>query len=107
MNLEDKLSAGKGDALYSEVLIKGKNVSVREILRLLAHGGGGSEKEILQKFPELTKGDILTSYEYAFELIGAIEFKKAMSLIEKVVIKRNAMVEKIRLLKGTNLFGKY
>lgn len=105
MDLEERLSGGKGDALYFEVLIKGKNISVREILRLLAHGS--SEAEILQKFPELTREDILTSYEYACELIGAIEFKKAMSLIDKVVVKRKAIVDKLSSLKGNNLLGKY
>lgn len=105
MNLEDKLIEGKGDVLYSQVLIKGKNVCVREILRLLAHGS--SEEEILIKFPELTKEDILTSYTYAYELIGAIEFKKAMSLINKVILKRNAVLEKLDSFKSNIFQGKY
>ncbi|WP_420287273.1 DUF433 domain-containing protein [Flavobacterium psychrophilum] len=105
MNLEDKLTAGKGDILYSQVLIKGKNVCVREVFRMLAHGS--SEEEILIEFPELTKEDILTSYTYALELIGAIEFKQAMSIINKVVVKRNAILEKLDSLKSTNFLGKY
>ncbi len=105
MKLAERLLAGKGDALYTEVLIRGKNISVREIIRLLANGS--TETEILEKFPNLTKEDILLCYEYAFELIGAIEYKNAISLIEKVVIKRNAMVARLRSLKGSDLFNKY
>ncbi|WP_396192433.1 DUF433 domain-containing protein [Flavobacterium sp.] len=97
MSLEKKLEAGKGDLLYSEILIKGKNISVREILRQLAQGN--SVQEIFEKNPELTQEDLITCYEYAYELIGAIEFKKGMSLINIVIKKREAFVAKLRGMK--------
>ena len=100
MSLEKKLEAGNGDFLYSEVLIKGKNISVREIIRQLAKGS--SKQELFDNNPELTQDDLITCYEYAYELIGAIEFKKGITLINTVVQKREDFAEKLRSMK-TNL----
>ena len=98
MKLEEKLESGKGDVLYSEILIMGKNISVREIFRELYQGK--SIQDILSSNPKLTHEDINTCYEYAFELIGSIEFKQALSLINPVIKKREALASKIRAMKG-------
>jgi len=93
MNLEQKLIAGKGDALYSEVLLNGLNISVREVLRKLSQGK--TIEEVLKENPGMTAYDMQTCFEYSFRLIGAIDFKKAMSAINKVNKKGDAFINKI------------
>ena len=93
MSLEQKLIAGKGDFLYSQVLLKGTNISVREVLRDFSLGK--TFDDILNSNPGMTTSDIQTCFEYAYELVGALELKKAMNEINRVVVKREAFISRL------------
>ncbi len=97
MDIEKKLEEGKGDHVYSEILLKGTNISIREVLRELAHGK--SVDEILKENPEITMANIQTCFEYAFELVGAINFRNATDAINVVVKKRQTIIDKLESLK--------
>jgi uncharacterized protein (DUF433 family) len=106
MNLKEKLEAGKKDYLYYDVLIKGTNISVREVLRELAYGR--TVDEVLEANPGMTNSDIQTCLHYALELVGAIDFNKAMLSINIVVKKRESFLANIRKMRSEpNLFQKY
>lgn len=92
-NIGSKLGAGKGDIIYSEILIKGTNISIREVLRQLSLGK--SFEEVLNAFPEMTIDDLHTCFEYAFELVAAFDLKKSMTAINRVIEKRNAVVKNL------------
>lgn len=93
IDIKSNFIAGKGDALYSEVLIKGTNISVREILRQLSTGK--TYEEVLAANPDMTIADIHTCFEYAFQLVGAMDFKKALAAINVVDKKREKVLNKL------------
>lgn len=106
INLEEKFEAGKKDVLYFEVLLKGTNISVRETLRQLSMGT--STDEILKSNPNMTISDIYTCLRYAWELVGAIDFKKAVSAVNIVNKKRQIVLEKLdSMIANPNQFLKY
>lgn len=98
INLEEHFEAGKKDVLYFDVLLKGTNISVREVLRLLSQGK--SINELLESNPGMTLSDIHTCLRYGWELVGAIDFKKAVSAVNNVNKKRQIVVDKIRSMKA-------
>lgn len=89
-NIKNNFIEGKGDSLYHSVLIKGKNISVRDVVRELSQGK--SYADLMSANPELQIEDIHLCLEYAFRLIGAISFKKAVSAISAVDTKIDAAV---------------
>ena len=100
MKLREKLSAGKGDELYFEVLLKGTTISVREVMRNLAQGK--TVDEVLKANPGMTASDIETCYEYAIELVGAVEFEKSMAAIDIVIAKRKMIIFRLESMKYSN-----
>ena len=94
INFEEKFEAGKKDVLYFQVLLKGTNISVREILRQLSLGK--STDEVLESNPGMTISDIHDCLRYAWELVGVIDFKKAMTAINNSITKRHDLANRIR-----------
>jgi uncharacterized protein (DUF433 family) len=76
--------------------LKGTKISVREILRELSTGK--SAEELLESNPGMTMSDIHTCLRYAWELVGVIDFKKAMTAINNSIKKRHDLANKIRAL---------
>ena len=106
INLEDKFEVGKKDVLYFEVLLKGTNISVREILRQLSLGT--TTEELLESNPGMTISDIYTCLRYGWELVGAIDFKKAVSAVNIVNKKRQIVLDKLdSMIANPNQFLKY
>ncbi len=96
-NFEDNFEKGKGDMLYVEVLLKDTTISVREILRQLSLGK--TTDELLSSNPGLTISDIHNCLRYAWELVGVIEFEKALKEIKFSIKKRHDLANRIRGLK--------
>jgi uncharacterized protein (DUF433 family) len=94
INFEEKFEAGKKDVLYFEVLLKGRDISVREILRQLSLGK--STDEVLESNPGMTISDIHDCLRYAWELVGVIDFKKAMTAVNNSITKRHDLANRIR-----------
>ena len=106
INLEEKFEAGKKDVLYFEVLIKGTKISVRETLRQMSIGT--STDDILKANPGMIISDIYTCLTYAWELVGAIDFRKAVSAVNIVDKKRKAFLEKLESMRANpDQFLKY
>lgn len=91
--IEDKSNGSK--YLYFRPFIKGTNIEIRKVLHELSQGK--SHQEIILGQPEITPDHILTCLEYATELVGGTEFKKAISAIAAINKKkerfRNAIDE--------------
>lgn len=73
--------------LYFRPFIKGTNIEIRKVLYELSQGK--SHQEIISEQPEITQAHILTCLEYAATLVGATEFKKAISAINAINKKMN------------------
>lgn len=89
MNIIDKIE-DKSDSsqyLYFRPFIKGTNIEIRKVLYELSQGK--SHQEIISEQPEITQSHILTCLEYATALVGATEFKKAISAISEIDKKIN------------------
>lgn len=56
------------DIMVGKPIIKGTRITVEIILKLLAQGI--SEKEILEDYPQLKKGDIKAVLEYSAKVIS-------------------------------------
>lgn len=97
INFEEKFEAGKKDVLYFEVLLKGTNISVREILRQLSLGI--STDELLKSNPGMTISDVYTCLRYAWELVGAIDFNKALLAVNLVIKKRQIVLDKLESMR--------
>lgn len=84
MNILDKIE-DKSDSsqyLYFRPFIKGTNIEIRKVLHELSQGK--SHQEIISEQQEITQAHILTCLEYATALVGAMEFKKAISAINAI-----------------------
>lgn len=84
MNIIDKIE-DKSDSsqyLYFRPFIKGTNIEIRKVLNELSLGK--THEEIILEEPEITQAHILTCLEYATALVGATEFKKAISSINAI-----------------------
>lgn len=86
INLPDFFVEAKKDYLYFDVLLKGTNISVRETLRQLSMGK--SVEDLLEANAGMTIDHIHTCLRYAWELVGAIDFKKAVLAVNRVNKKR-------------------
>ncbi len=94
MNYEEKFEPGE----YGTILIKGTKISLRTILRKLSEGT--SIDSIIETHPEITIFDIYACLEYASELVGVIDYNKAMSAIFADKKKRKELADRIRASKG-------
>lgn len=93
MNIIDKIEdkSNGSQYLYNRPFIKGTNIEIRKVLNELSLGK--THEEIILEQPEITKAHILTCLEYATALVGATEFKKAVSSIN-VINKKMGRIDK-------------
>jgi uncharacterized protein (DUF433 family) len=84
MNIIDKIEdkSDRSQYLYFRPFIKGTNIEIRKVLNELSLGK--THEEIILEQPEITKDHILICLEYATALVGATEFKKAISSINAI-----------------------
>jgi uncharacterized protein (DUF433 family) len=94
MKYEEKLVTSEHS---STLLIKGTNIWVINILRMLEEGK--TMDEVIKDHPELSTSDISACLEYATELVIVSDFKKSTKIINEHFRERHALANRIRTLK--------
>ena len=93
MNYEDKLAINQNGTL----VIKGTEISVIEILRMLSEGN--SVNDVIKVHQKISVADIGSCFEYATELVIINDYKKATTAIREDIKERYALAARIRALK--------
>ncbi len=84
INYRERFISSSNKWLYGNILIKGTTVSVTSIINDLAEGKSFSE--IINVRPGISQSDIKLCLKFAAELSQAVDFDKAIPLIN---VKRN------------------
>lgn len=89
MKYEEKITTTP----HGTAIIKGTNIWVINILRLLEEGK--TMNEIINIHPELSTSDISACIEYAVELVIISDYKKSTQKINENFKSRNVLADKI------------
>lgn len=107
INYRERFISSSNKWLYGNILIKATTVSVTSIINDLAEGKSFSE--IINFRPGISQSDIKLCLKFAAELSQAVDFDKAIPLIN---VTRNAqrkvfldIADRIHKLRGT--FSKF
>ncbi|MBS1671344.1 MAG: DUF433 domain-containing protein [Bacteroidetes bacterium] len=90
MKYEQKITTTQ----YGSKIIKGTDISIITILRMLEEGK--TIDEIITAQPSLTSADISACLEYATELVIISDFKKSTKKINEHFTNRHILANKLR-----------
>lgn len=94
MSYQNRIVEGESNSPFTNIKIKGTDLSVSYVLRRMSEGV--TIEELLIEYSELKIEDVLASLKFASEVLSAMTYKNSLSLISKSVKKSKEAANKLR-----------